>query len=192
MQVSRRREASPQRAQNETTVQNNAELKQNFQKLSSTAHESRPKEVMQLLRNTEVGTDGTVCAEEKTFKIHCAIVGWLSPTFYETFLENKQATEPPCMKISNVSSKTVSVVLDFAYGICVTQDLSQDIVLAAEVALLSEKCRITQLGIMTSEIVPNSITVENCPRLYEIFAKAVVFNWMTRNAMQDMVFKFYG
>lgn len=162
-----------------------------FQKLSTMEHPNRSLEVLKYLRKSEVGAHGTVTQGCMSYKIHCRIVGMLSPHFYGIFLKNKNPASIPTMEFSmyypdgEISSAPVEVLLDYAYGSDVVSKLSKLFHTAVQVHHLVHRYGVSQLQRIACEVALKQMSVENCAKLYNwLDKKDVVFPFMLQNAFQ--------
>lgn len=119
--------------------------------LSSTERTGCLQAELKLLRSTEHETDGVVLGGDSVCKVRCNIVCWLSPAFLDVFMKNKVGNVPS-LDTSTFSTKAVSVMLDFAYGVDVSPALSSDAALLTDVGLLANKYEISQLTIIVSDV----------------------------------------
>lgn len=106
---------------------------------------------------------------------------------YESFLKDNPRKGERCMEISNVSSKAVSVLIDYAYCIDVEDVLAKDTELAADVVMLACKTAVCDLRTIACNTAMRGMSVQNCPRLSKfahIQHKATVFHFRVENAVE--------
>ncbi len=128
--------------------------------------DDRPQALLENLRRQGLFCDAVIAVGEKEFPVHRAIVAHLSPFFFKSFTGDFSEAESRKLSIEGASPDAVSAVLDYGYGIDVSDSLEDDCNLAAEVWQLAHRFEISELVEISGRIAVAGATVENCVRLF--------------------------
>lgn len=131
----------------------------------------RPKEprlgpLVAALRHDLTFADAAILVEGQTFPVHRNIICALSDFFRKSFSSTFKEPEKRSLVIQGASPSTVSILLDFAYGIDVTEKMSVDFDLAYKIVSLSHRLQVKELTRVAAAEAASQLTTANCVQLY--------------------------